>query len=103
MILRNIRPRRDVDAADLSDITDAARSGSAYWSDEEPDALVIPLDREPTEAQARKIRRRLVTADADDEAHLGELVAAHADPQAPAWARLALAAQIADYGEPSDF
>lgn len=102
MILRNVRLARTADDIDLADLTDSIRVGVAYWSRGEVDALVMPLDPEPTEAEARMIRRRLVTADAADERHLGELLSAHADPQAPAWARLALAAEIGRYGEPTD-
>lgn len=62
--------------ADLSDLTASQRTGTAYWDPQQVDVLVIPLDPEPTPEEAEAIRRRLVTADADDEAHLSDLLAA---------------------------
>lgn len=99
MILRGIRPGRPVDEADLSDLTTCKRTGPAYWHPDEVDALVVPLDPEPTESEALAIRRRLVSADAADEAHLYELLAAVKDNLTPAWARLTLQAELARYGE----
>lgn len=102
MILRNVRPKRGADTIDLTGLTAAQRTGEAYWHPDELDTLVMPLDREPTPAEAKAIRRRLVTEDAADEAHLSELLKGHRDPGAPAWARATLAAEIGHYGEPSD-
>lgn len=86
--------------ADLSDLTASTREGDAYWDDDEPDVLVLPLFPEPTTAEQAAIRRRLVSVDAADEAHLYDLLAAADDPTAPTWARLTLRAELARYGEP---
>jgi hypothetical protein len=86
-------------AADLSDLTASARDGECYWDDVEADVLVCPMDPEPSEAEQAAIRRRMVTADAEDEARLHELLDAVTDPGAPPWARLTLRAELARYGE----
>jgi hypothetical protein len=85
--------------ADLSDLTEAQRLGEPDW--EPGDWLVQEFDRPLTEAEQTAIRRRFVTADAADEAHLAELLTARADPTAPTWARLWLDDQLARYGEPT--
>lgn len=86
-------------AADVSDITSAVRTGECYWDPAELDVLVCPFDPEPTETEQLSIRRRIVTADAADEAHLYELLDAVNDPATPEWARLTLRAQLDRYGE----
>lgn len=76
LYLPNGMLKRAVDETDLSDLTASQRTGEAYWDPEQVDVLVIPLDPEPTPEEAEAIRRRLVTADPDDEAHLYDLLAA---------------------------
>lgn len=80
--------------ADLSDLTASQRTGRCYW--EARDWLVVPLDPEPSKAEQTAIRRRLVTANAEDEARLVSLL--EIDPATPfeaAW----LSAELARYGE----
>ncbi len=84
---------------DLSDLTASQRCGDLYWDPESVDVLVIPMDPEPSEAEQVLIRRRLVTVDAADEAHLDELLATVADPLVPSWARLVLRVELEKYGE----
>lgn len=102
MILRNLRLARAADDVDLTDLTASCRAGAAYWMDGEVDTLIVPLDPEPTEAEAVAIRRRLATTDDADEAHLYELLAAANDPATPTWARASLRAELARYGESTD-
>lgn len=85
--------------ADLSDLTASQRTCEPHWDTEEADVLVIPMDPEPPEGEQAAIRRRLVTTDAADEAHLYELLTAAADPSPPLWARLTLQSELARYGE----
>lgn len=85
--------------ADLSDLTASVRTGEPYWDPDELDVLVIPFDRAPGPVQQEKIRRRLVTADAAEEADLYALIADAKDPTAPGWARRALNLELAKYGE----
>lgn len=81
--------------ADLSDITTSKIAGRPYW--EPNDVLVVPFDREPTAAEAVKIRRRLVTVDAADEARLERLLGlkGSTDPFQREW----VATELAGYGE----
>lgn len=99
MILENIRLARAVDETDLSDLTSARQTEPAYWAPEAVDMLVIPMEPEPTAAEAVAIRRRLVTADAAEEQHLRDLLAAAKDSSAPAWAKATIRAELARYGE----
>lgn len=84
--------------ADLSDLTTSQRTGDPYWAADEVDVLVVPLSGSPTAAQQKKIRRRLVTIDAADEARLYRLLAMTASsPIEQEW----LDTELARYGEPS--
>jgi hypothetical protein len=87
-------------ADDLSDLTSATLTAEPYWDPDELDVLVLEFDREPTPPEQAAIRRRLVTADAADEAHLEELRAARATAATP-FERLWLDAELAKYGEPT--
>jgi hypothetical protein len=86
---------------DLSDLTTATLVSEPHWDPDALDVVVLDFDHEPTPAEKTAIRRRLVTADAADEAHLDELLTARADPATPLWARLWLDAELAKYGEPT--
>lgn len=101
MILTDIIIRRPAgaDGIDLDDLTDSTRTGPAYWHPEQPDALVIPLDPEPSDDEAAAIRRRLVSVDAADESRLVELLDAADDPLTPIWAKLTLQSELAAYGQ----
>lgn len=87
-------------AADLSDVTTAKRTGDPYWDPNEADWLVLPLDREPTKAEAEKIRRRITTADAAEEALLTDIVATRKAAKTKT-ERILLDAELAKYGEPT--
>ena len=100
MMIPDFRPARAADETDFSDLTDSEQTGPARWHPDTPDALVIPFDHEPTAAEAAAIRRRLITADAAEEAQLYRLLDAHKDPAAPEWAKIILAVELAKYGEP---
>lgn len=103
MRFEQIPLRREVDAVDLSDLTDAERSGPAYWDPEADVAtLVVPVDPSATAAEAKAIRRRLVTKDAADERQLLDLIAAHKDPATPSWARPLITSAISAYGDLAD-
>jgi hypothetical protein len=99
VILHDISPARVADDCDWSDLTDSVQTGPAYWSTEHVDALVVPFDTEPTPAEAKAVRRRLMTADAAEEARVYDLIAAVADNQTPTYARLILQSELARYGE----
>ena len=86
--------------ADLSDLTGSQRAGEFRWAPDEPDVLLCPMDPEPTEAEQVAIRRRLVTADAVDEARLYDLIDARAVATST-FERLWLDDQLARYGEPT--
>jgi hypothetical protein len=86
--------------ADLSDITTAKRTGTPYWDPATVDWLVLPLDKEPTKAEADKIRRRITTGDAAEEALVVELVEARNAAKTKA-ERLLLNAELAKRGEPT--
>ena len=58
--------------ADLSDLTSSKRTGAPYF--EPGDWLVLPFDKEPTKAEADRIRRRITTADAAEEAAVAALM-----------------------------
>lgn len=102
MILDNIRPRRDVDAADFSDLTGSEQTGPAKWVKGQVDALEVPLDPSTTAEEAKAIRRRLVTVDAADEAQLLALIKAHKDSATPTWARPLIESAISAYGDLAD-
>jgi hypothetical protein len=72
MRIPDIKPGRPA-AQDFSDITSAKVNGEPYW--EPGDTLVLPLDKDPTEAELVKIKRRLRTKDAEEEALVGEWAA----------------------------
>lgn len=55
---------RSVDAVDFSDLTDAARTGPASWTD---DGLDIPFDRDLSDDEVAAIGRRLMSTDATEE------------------------------------
>lgn len=98
MILPGVTIRRPegADGVDLSDLTDSVRTRPACWAEGELDTLVMPLDPEPSEAEATAIRRRLATVDAADEAWLYSLLdLTPASPFEERW----LAAELAKYGE----
>lgn len=99
MILRDIRTARRVDPTDFSDLTTSVQTAPAYWHPDEVDALVIPMDPEPSESEAAAIRRRLVTVDAADEEHLANLLRDAADPNTPPWAQTLMRSELARYGE----
>lgn len=99
MILPNIRPGRPVDDTDFSDLTAVAQTGPAFWHPTEPDALVIPTDSDVPPNEALAIRRRLVTRDAEEEAHLYALLTARDDTTTPTWAKPLIASELARYGE----
>ena len=75
VILRDIRVRR-LDPPDFSDLTPRPLDGDPQWAADEPDALHLPFDGEPSAAEQVKIRRRLLTADAAEEARVTEMAAA---------------------------
>lgn len=74
----NLLKRAD---ADLADLTSSKRTGPASW--DEGDVLVIPFDTDPSEAEQEAIRRRLVTADAVEEARYAELLTMRGTATAP--------------------
>lgn len=61
------------DSIDFSDLTTSPRSGPAAW---DGDALVLPFDPEPSEAEQSAIRLRLLTRDAAHEAQVTQMRAA---------------------------
>lgn len=74
-----VTPRADID---LSDLTASVRAGDARWVGES--TLEIPFDSEPTPAEQRRIRRRLLTSDAAQEQMVAELLSAgNAMPDGP--------------------
>lgn len=98
MILYNIAPARVADDCDWSDLTSAVQVGPAFWHQEVVDALVVPLLPEPSEAEAKAIRRRLVTADAAEEARVKALEADVASTSTPESVRGLIRAELARYG-----
>ena len=61
-------------SVDIADLTAAKRTGDPSWVG--PGELLIPLDREPPATEAAAIKRRLTTADSEEEA-LQAAVEAH--------------------------
>lgn len=55
---------RSVDDVDLSDVTDAVRTGPAVWVD---GGLEVPFDRDLTPDEVTAIARRLMSVDATEE------------------------------------
>ena len=98
LYLPNGLAKRAADAVDISDLTASVRTGEAYWDPDELDVLVIPMDRAPGPVQQEQIRRRLVTADAADEARLNDLLTARAEATT-LFERLWLDTELAKYGE----
>lgn len=102
MMLHLIRLARTADDVDIADLTTANRTGAAHWVDCDEhapvDCLLVPLDDEPTADQQLAIRRRLVSADAADEAHLYDLLAMRASAATP-FERMWLDEQLGKYGE----
>lgn len=82
--------------ADLSDLTASEQTGEPYW--DEGDMLVIPFDKEPTEAEQEAIRRRLTTLDAEDEARLYTLLNTR-ESTTSTFEELWLDEQLSRYGE----
>lgn len=70
----DVAPLRDPGSTDFSDLTECVRDGEPWWAD--GTTLVLPFDPEPSEVEQVRIRRRLMTRDADHEAWVGECVAA---------------------------
>jgi len=97
--------------ADLSNLTDSQRVGAARWlrSDELPvvvdgeqrdvDVLLLPLDPPPSPEERVAIRRRLVTADAEDEAMLQVLIAEAHTPDLSVKDQLQYRDLLERYGE----
>lgn len=85
-------------AADLSDLTASGRVGDPYWSADEVDVLIIPLDPEPSADEQAAIRRRLVTTDDGDEQRLADLRAARV-AASTTFERVWLDTELAKYGE----
>lgn len=100
MILRDIYPARPADPTDFSDLTASVQTGPAYWLEGEVDTLVVPFDVEPTPAEAAAIRRRLITADAEEEARVKQLEADAANPATPSWAKPLMRAELDRYTKP---
>ena len=63
--------------ADVSDLTASELVGSPHWVD--GTTLVLPFDPEPSAAEQRLIRRRLMTEDAAHEAWVSDVVDAVSD------------------------
>lgn len=63
----------DLNDLDFSDITASVMDGRVRW---DGDALVLPFDPEPSEADQAAIRLRLLTRDADHEAQVTQMRAA---------------------------
>lgn len=59
---------------DVSDLTDARRTGPARWLD--ANTLEIPFDAEPTDIEREAITRRLLTRDDDEESSVTRMQAA---------------------------
>lgn len=55
---------RSVDDVDLSDLTDAVRTGPAVWTD---GGLEVPFDRDLTPDEVTAVARRLMSTDATEE------------------------------------
>lgn len=70
--------KRAPDDVDFSDLTDAEQTGPAFWDPEQADALVIPFDPEPSEAEQAAIARRLLSVDDAAEAEVAQWQAAFA-------------------------
>jgi hypothetical protein len=84
--------------ADLADLTTSERTGEPYWDLEELDVLVVPLCPEPSPDDQAAIRRRLVTADAADEARYTELLSMR-DQASTTFERMWIDTELARYGE----
>lgn len=102
MILETIYPVRVADDCDFSDLTASVQVGPAFWHQDIVDALVVPMLPEPSVAEAAAIRRRIVTADADEEAHVKQLEADAASTSTPASVRGLIRAELARYGNQAD-
>jgi hypothetical protein len=60
-----VSPGVDVDATDLSDLTDSVRTGPASWA--APGVLEIPFDEDPEPAEVAAITLRLTSSTAAQE------------------------------------
>ena len=83
--------------ADLSDITRSKIVGRPYW---DGDWAIFPFDKEPTKAEQDRIRRRLVTVDAADEARL-EALSTDRKAAKTKVEKIVLDTELAKYGEPT--
>lgn len=70
---------RRTSAVDFSDLTTATQTGPARWEDD-GHTLVIPFRPEPTTAEQRLIRRRLMTHDTEHEKWVASVAAELAGP-----------------------
>lgn len=80
--------------ADFSDLTASTVTAVPFWDPDELDVLVIPFCPDPSPAEQETIRRRLVTADAAEEARYAALL--EMTPSTP-FEQMWLEAELARY------